>query len=240
MNYLLWIRQNRWELLLAAYIIILFASHHTFTPDLYWFRELTNYPLFRIAFLALTTYLVYDLFTHRTTSNRYTNLIGLLTIAYLLTEYHAWNRFPWEFFENGNTEPMIFLKKSGNNLFLTYTNQPNNKVTLSEPHGDFGGQIWKLSVDGSSVSLAPYSEGESNDYTLSEGGSNDYTLSEGLELVSGDSKTWTIEIVDKSTLSNDIITRDDDNVKNFTGGDDAPCAKSDVSYIKLKSTDDGK
>jgi len=244
MNYLLWIRQNQFELVIAAYLILLYVSHHTFTPNLFWFRNLTTNPIFRLGFLALVIYYLYNLYIGNIKNNmRQARLASLLVIAYLLTEYHG--RTGLEFFENvdenGNF-PFVFIKKSGQNLFLTYTEEPSKNISLSNPIGNFNGQMWQIQTDGGQIMLSPYNMNEKSSFTLNS----------SLQLSSGDStqigsdsgsgagsNLWTIEMLDQTAVDQDTQAKDDGEVSSLTGGENAPCQDKEVHYVKLKYTGSG-
>ena len=259
MNYLLWIRQNQFELVIAAYLILLYVSHHTFTPNLFWFRNLTTNPIFRLGFLALVIYYLYNLYTGNIKNNmRQARLASLLVIAYLLTEYHG--RTGLEFFENvdenGNF-PFVFIKKSGQNLFLTYTEVPSKNISLSNPIGNFNGQMWQIQTDGGQIMLSPYNMNKKSDFTLNSslqlrngdstqtGSGSTQTDSGSTQTDSGSTQTdagsnlWTIEMLDQTAVDQDTQAKDDGDVSSLTGGENAPCQDKEVHYVKLKYTGSG-
>jgi len=219
MNYRNWIETNKWELCISLYLIMLFVSHNTFTPNLTFFRQLTSNPLFRLLLLVLVLYSLYFRFPR--------HIIVLLIIILLLTEYHAWGNYPWEFFENNTT--FTFIKKAGLNLYLTYPTPTNNGqlVSLSEPHGDFGGQMWQINVDTNGMLLSPY------------GNTASMNLNGELKLMADKDNInkWSIIEVEKPLIEDAIQTIDSTNVKTITAIKDQTCKSNSTEYAKLKFGD---
>jgi len=217
MNYRNWIKTNKWELAIALYLILLFVSHQTFTPNLYFFRELTAKPIFRLCLLGLAIYSYYAKFPR--------NLIILLAIVFLLTEYHAWGNYSWEFFDTNTA--VTFIKKAGSNLYLTYPSPTaaGQPVSLSEPHGDFGGQMWTLNVATDGVTMSPVKA------TLD--------LSGELKMVEDkdSANKWTITEVEKVLVEDKMQTIDTENAKTITGVKDLPCKNNMMQYAKIKLGD---
>ncbi len=221
MNYRNWVTENKWELCISLYLIMLFVSHHTFTPNLTFFRQLTSNPLFRLFLLVLLLYVLYN----RSRFPRH--IIILLIIILLLTEYHAWGSYPWEFFENNTT--VTFIKKAGLNLYLTYPIPTNNGqlISLSEPHGDFSGQMWQINVDTNGMLLSPFNNTDS------------MNLNGELKLaVDKDNiNKWSIIEVVKPLIEDSIQTIDMTNVKTITAIKDQTCKNNSTQYAKIKFGD---
>jgi len=224
-----WLKNNKWEVCLTIYLVLLFVSHHTFTPNLSFFREMTAQPLLRMAFLGLVLYSLYNYTKFRP------HVVYLLVILFLLTEYHARGSYPWEFFEN-NME-ITFIKKAGSNLYLTYPvpTTSGQLISLSEPHGDFGGQMWQLNVDTTGgITMSPFTTASTK--IDSDGALN---LNGELKMVEDKdaANKWTMTEVVKTLVEEPMQIIDTDNAKALTGIKDVPCKTKTVQYAKLKFGD---
>jgi hypothetical protein len=218
-NCLNWIKNNQYEVIIALYLITLYISHHTFSPNLYWFRNITSLLLFRVAFLILVLYALYHLYTKRLSlTSRFGKLCALLVISLLLTEYHAHGS--WEMFENGKNVS-VFIKKSGENLFLTIS---GDTATLSQgASGDLSSQIWTLSPGiGNNITL-----GSSGDKYLT----SDFTIKSSIDI-----PQWTLETVSNDDIDSTIRKTDESQVENLTGPDQKPCESKDITYVRLKTS----
>lgn len=223
-----WLKNNKWEVCITIYLILLFISHHTFTPNLAFFRELTSQPLLRMSLLGLVIYALYNYSKFRP------HVVYLLIILFLLTEYHARGSYQWEFFQN-NLE-ITFIKKAGSNLYLTYPVPAGSGqlISLSEAHGDFSGQMWQLNVDTTGgITMSPFT----TDSTKVDGAIID--LNGDLKMIEDTNSTnkWTMTEVVKTLVEDSIQTIDTDNAKTLTGIKDVECKTNTNQYAKLKFGD---